>query len=65
MFEELIRKVIKCELNSAEDIEWLQTVNRHFGDFRNKFINNVEDLVENFKERRVMLISFLFLLFIL
>src|SRR5581483_7521964 len=32
-FEELIRKFIKCELNSAEGIEWLQTANRHFGDF--------------------------------
>jgi hypothetical protein len=50
--EELIRKVIKCELNSAEGIEWLHTANRHFGDFRNKLVNGVVDLIDNFKEKR-------------
>ncbi|CAG8731356.1 20604_t:CDS:2 [Rhizophagus irregularis] len=40
VLEELIRKVIKCELNSAEGIEWLHTANRHFGDFRNKLVND-------------------------
>ncbi|PKC13239.1 hypothetical protein RhiirA5_410833 [Rhizophagus irregularis] len=51
-FEELIRQVLKCELNSAEGIEWLHTANRHFGDFRNKLVNSVEKLIENFKEKR-------------
>ncbi|CAB4430768.1 unnamed protein product [Rhizophagus irregularis] len=41
VLEELIRKVIKCELNSAEGIEWLHTANRHFGDFRNKLVNGL------------------------
>ncbi|RGB38595.1 hypothetical protein C1646_755562 [Rhizophagus diaphanus] len=43
-FEELIRQVLKCELNSAEGIKWLYTANRHFGDFRNKLVNSVENL---------------------
>ncbi|PKY57058.1 hypothetical protein RhiirA4_477860 [Rhizophagus irregularis] len=52
VLEELIRKVIKCELNSAEGIEWLHTANRHFGDFRNKLVNGIVDLIDNFKESR-------------
>ncbi|RGB31936.1 hypothetical protein C1646_763519 [Rhizophagus diaphanus] len=53
--EELIRKVINYELNSAEGIEWLHIANRHFGDFRNKLVNGVEDLIKNFKEKRLSL----------
>ncbi|CAG8711494.1 3381_t:CDS:2, partial [Cetraspora pellucida] len=52
VFEELVLKVFKCELNSAEGIEWLHTAIRHFGDFRNKLVNNVMDLVDDFKEIR-------------
>jgi hypothetical protein len=44
-FEELIRQVLKCELNSAEGIEWLHTTIRHFGDFRHKLVNSIESLV--------------------
>jgi hypothetical protein len=64
-FEELIRKIIKCDLNSAEGIEWLQTANRHFGDFRNKFVNSIEDLVKNFKEARTMFVSLFYFYFLL
>ncbi|RIA85927.1 hypothetical protein C1645_830082 [Glomus cerebriforme] len=50
--KELIWKVIKCELNSAEGIEWIHTANRHFGDFHNKLVNSVINLINNFKEKR-------------
>ncbi|RIA91336.1 hypothetical protein C1645_822196 [Glomus cerebriforme] len=50
--EKLIQKVIKCELNSAEGIEWIYTANRHFGNFCNKLVNSVIDLINNFKEKR-------------
>ncbi|CAG8665092.1 5764_t:CDS:2 [Cetraspora pellucida] len=33
-------------------VEWLHIAKRHFGDFRNKLINGIEELVENFKEQR-------------
>ena len=39
VLEELVRKIVKCELNSAEGIEWLQTAKSSFGDFRNKLVN--------------------------
>ncbi|KAF0427343.1 hypothetical protein F8M41_006059 [Gigaspora margarita] len=39
--ENLIRQVIKCDLNSTEDIEWLQIAKRHFGNFRKKLVNDV------------------------
>ncbi|PKB98959.1 hypothetical protein RhiirA5_403786 [Rhizophagus irregularis] len=38
----------------TKGIEWLHTANRHFGDFRNKLVNSVENLVENFKEKRTL-----------
>jgi len=50
-FEELICQVLKYELNSAEVIKWLHTANRHFGDSRNKLVNGIENLIENFKEK--------------
>ena len=62
--EELIRQVLKCELNSAEGIEWLHTANRHFGDFRNKLVNGIENLVENFKEKRSWLVLNIFVPFV-
>ncbi|CAG8527371.1 33478_t:CDS:2, partial [Racocetra persica] len=40
VFEELVQKVFKCELNSTKGIEWLHTANRYFGDFRNKLVNS-------------------------
>ena len=56
VLEELIRNVIKCDLNDAEGIEWIQTANRHFGDFRNKLVNGVEDSVRMFKKKRRLLV---------
>ncbi|CAG8673736.1 707_t:CDS:2 [Dentiscutata erythropus] len=40
--EDLVRQIIKYDLNSTEGIKWLQIAKRHFGDFRNKLINGVE-----------------------
>jgi hypothetical protein len=51
-FEELVRQIMKCELNSAEGLEWLKIGNRHFGDFRNKFLDGIERLVNSIKEHR-------------
>ncbi|CAG8841951.1 34529_t:CDS:2, partial [Gigaspora margarita] len=47
--EELVRQIIKCDLNSADGIEWLRVGNRHFGDFRNKLLDGTENLIELFK----------------
>ncbi|PKK80542.1 hypothetical protein RhiirC2_767984 [Rhizophagus irregularis] len=49
--EELVREIVKCDLNSADGIEWLRLANRNFGDFRNKFIDGIERLINSFKER--------------
>ncbi|GES93354.1 hypothetical protein GLOIN_2v1886077 [Rhizophagus clarus] len=50
--EDLVRQVIKCDLNSVDGIEWLRIGNRHFGDFRNKLLDGIESLIESFKETR-------------
>ncbi|CAG8765142.1 10361_t:CDS:2 [Dentiscutata erythropus] len=52
-FEDLVRQIIKCDLNLAKGIEWLQVAKRHFGNFRNKLINNIEELVEDFKKKEL------------
>ncbi|CAG8766069.1 7366_t:CDS:2, partial [Racocetra fulgida] len=52
VLEELVRQIIKCDLNSTEGIEWLHIAKRHFGDFHNKLINRVEKLIEDFKKKR-------------
>ncbi|CAG8606307.1 3749_t:CDS:2, partial [Cetraspora pellucida] len=57
VIENLVRQIIKCDLNSAEEIEWLQIATKHFGDFCNKLINSVEKLVEEFKEKRIRSIT--------
>ncbi|RIB21586.1 hypothetical protein C2G38_2299389 [Gigaspora rosea] len=51
-FEELVQKIFKCELNSAEGIEWLHIATRNFGDFWNKLVNGVMDLIKVFKQTR-------------
>lgn len=56
--EELVRKIVKCDLNSADGIEWLRLANRNFGDFRNKFIDGIERLINSFKERLERLVLF-------
>ena len=43
--EDLIQKIIKCDLNSAKGIDWLRIANRHFGDFHNKLVDSIEGLV--------------------
>lgn len=50
--EELVQQIIKCDLNSAEGLEWLRIANRQFGDFRNKFLDGIEKLVDSLKEKR-------------
>ncbi|CAB4413876.1 unnamed protein product [Rhizophagus irregularis] len=50
--EELVQQIIKCDLNSAEGLEWLRIGNRQFGDFRNKFLDGIEKLVDSLKEKR-------------
>ena len=52
-FEELVRQIFNHDLNSAEGIECLRTANRNFSDFRNKFLDNIEEAVNVFKKNRV------------
>ncbi|CAG8502916.1 4457_t:CDS:2 [Racocetra persica] len=41
----------------SRSIEWLQIAKRHFGDFCNKLVNNIENLIKDFKNTRVQLVS--------
>lgn len=50
--EELVRQIIKCNLNLVEGLEWLRIGLRQFGDSRNKFLDGIERLVNSFKEKR-------------
>ncbi|PKY41974.1 hypothetical protein RhiirA4_455686, partial [Rhizophagus irregularis] len=53
VYEDLVRQIFNCDLNSTgEGIDWLWTANRQFGDFRNKFLDSIEDLINDFKENR-------------
>jgi len=49
---------MKCELNSAEGLEWLKIGNRNFGDFQNKLLDGIERLANSIKEHRTRLLSF-------
>ena len=51
-FEDLVRQIFKCDLNSAEGIDWLRAANRNFGDFRNKFLDSVEEIIKIFKDNK-------------
>ena len=55
---------MKCELNSAEGLEWLKIGNRNFGDFQNKLLDGIERLANSIKEHRTRLLSFLTLTFV-
>ena len=61
-FEDLVRQIFNCDLNSAEGIDLLRIANRQFGDFRNKFLDSIEDLINEFKAKRVARYSKQFLL---
>ena len=32
-FEDLVQEIFRCDLNSAEGIDWLRAASRNFGDF--------------------------------
>ncbi|CAB4443378.1 unnamed protein product [Rhizophagus irregularis] len=52
VFEDLVQQIFNCNLNSSEGIDWLRAANRNFSDFRNKFLDSVEEAIEMFKEKR-------------
>jgi hypothetical protein len=52
-FEDLVRQIFNCDLNSADGVDWLRTSNRQFGDFRNKFLDSIEDLINEFKANKI------------
>ena len=52
-FEDLVRQVFNYDLNSTEGINWLCVTNRNFGDSRNKFLDIVMEVIDEFKEKRV------------
>ncbi|CAG8756731.1 12720_t:CDS:2, partial [Dentiscutata erythropus] len=54
IFEELVLKIFSCELNSTEGVEYLHIANRHFDNFINSLVNNIIDLISDFKETRSM-----------
>ncbi|CAG8838915.1 15863_t:CDS:2, partial [Racocetra persica] len=54
VFENLVWQIIKYDLNSADDIEWLQTATKHFGDFRNKLINKIEIPITSSLQKEVV-----------
>ena len=53
LFEDLVRQIFNCDLNSAEGINWLRSAHRNFNDFRNKFFDNIDELIDEFKEIRI------------
>lgn len=53
VFEELVRQMFNYNLNSAEGIDSLRTASKNFSDFRNKFLNEVENAIEEFKDKRL------------
>ena len=53
VFEILVQQIFNYELNSAEGIEWLRSANRNFGDFRNKFLDSIDELIDGFKEKMI------------
>ncbi|GES80885.1 hypothetical protein GLOIN_2v1840951 [Rhizophagus clarus] len=52
VFEDLVRQIFNCNLNSTEGIELLRAANRNFSDFRNKFLDHIEETVNEFKKKR-------------
>uniref|UniRef100_U9UYC0 Uncharacterized protein n=1 Tax=Rhizophagus irregularis (strain DAOM 181602 / DAOM 197198 / MUCL 43194) TaxID=747089 RepID=U9UYC0_RHIID len=52
VFKDLVQQIFNCDLNSSEGIDWLRAANRNFSDFRNKFLDSVEEAIEIFKEKR-------------
>jgi len=52
-FEDLVRQVFNYDLNSTEGINWLRAANRNFGDSRNKFLDIVMGVIDEFKGKRV------------
>ena len=50
--EDLVRQIFMCDLNSAKGIEWLRTASRAFGDFRNKFLDVIEEKSNMIKKER-------------
>ncbi|POG70962.1 hypothetical protein GLOIN_2v1775382 [Rhizophagus irregularis DAOM 181602=DAOM 197198] len=54
VFEDLVQQIFNCDLNSSEGIDWLRAANRNFSDFRNKFLDSVEEAIEIFKEKRAL-----------
>ncbi|CAG8712522.1 3729_t:CDS:2, partial [Dentiscutata erythropus] len=48
-------KELKCLF--LRGIKWLQIAKKHFGDFRNKLVNDIENLVKDFKKIRARPVS--------
>jgi hypothetical protein len=52
VFEDLVRIIFNCRLNSTEGTNWLTAAKNSFTDSRNKFLNAVEQEIDNFKAKR-------------
>jgi len=49
--EELIQQIFDYELNSNEGVDWQRAATKNFNDSQNKFLDNVEELINKFKDR--------------
>jgi hypothetical protein len=47
-----VRQIFNCEINSNEGINWLKSASKNFNDSRNKFLDNIQEEVEEFKTKR-------------
>ena len=63
IFEDLVQQIFNCDLNSGKGINWLHAANRNFSDFRNKFLDSVDELIDAFKEQRVRYRSFIYFIY--
>ena len=51
-FEELVRQIFNCDLNTTKGTDWLRAASRNFRDFCNKFLDSIEEKIDILKEKR-------------
>ena len=53
VFEDMVRQIFNCRLNSFEGVNSLKAATKFFGDSRNKFLDHLEKKINEFNVQRV------------
>ena len=53
VFEDMVRQIFNCRLNSFEGVSSLKVATKFFGDSQNKFLDNLEKKINEFNVQRV------------